>query len=109
MRFVAELFNWIKAHKYRNKLAGRPYFWGQPDSRLGSERYEAFLTASGLKKQNEKARLFSMSKIFDRFASYAVTPFERHGWQHALFWGIVLGFTSGILISVVVNFLWTLK
>lgn len=109
MRFVAELFNWIKARKYRNNLAGRPYFWGQPDSRFGSERYEAFLTASGLKRQNEEARLSSMSKIFDRFASYAITPFKVLGWKHSLGWGLTLGFVSGILISVVVNFLWTLK
>ena len=45
-----EFLNWIKNREYRNELATKPYFWGEPSSKEGHKRYTAFLRASGLEE-----------------------------------------------------------
>lgn len=50
-----------------------------------------------------------MNKKLERFADYMVTPFERLGWIHSIFWGMTLGFSLGVLSSLVIYISWMEK
>ncbi len=44
-------------------------------------------------------------KKLQRFMIYMATDFETLGWDHALGWGVVLGFALGALVVILLGLL----
>ena len=53
INFIIELVQWIKARKYRKRILGKPYFFGEPGSVRGKDRLIAFRIATGEMTQEE--------------------------------------------------------